>query len=44
LGKLGMNAVRKVGACWRCRFLRKPMSEAPYSSFLTLIAYILAHL
>jgi hypothetical protein len=27
LGKLGMKAVRKVGACWRCRFLRKAVSE-----------------
>ncbi|KAH6714224.1 hypothetical protein BKA61DRAFT_607420 [Leptodontidium sp. MPI-SDFR-AT-0119] len=24
LARSGMNAVIKVGACWRCRFLRKP--------------------
>lgn len=25
LTRAGMNAVIKVGACWRCRFLRKPV-------------------
>lgn len=26
LARAGMNAVKKVGACWRCKFLRKTVS------------------
>lgn len=25
--KVGMNAVKKVGACWRCKILKKPVSD-----------------
>jgi len=29
LARAGMNAVMKVGACWRCRFLRKLVGKSP---------------
>lgn len=27
IAKANTNAVRKIGACWRCKFLRKPVGQ-----------------
>jgi hypothetical protein len=27
LARAGMNALKRVGACWRCKFLRKQVSK-----------------
>jgi hypothetical protein len=29
IARAGMNAVRKLGACWKCKFLRKTVRNQP---------------